>query len=234
MKKNICLSLLFSLVLLAKPAHAIIEFPSIAISAQELKDVIVMQVEELIRKKVMTNSTLKNGFGIAASCFKNPANCNLSNLTSLMQNGITRINKFAVMPGVPALASGDITKIGSETLEQAIKDGYVYTQGKESLKRVRENRDNVNSVIANDASTLFAKGATTKLSIQQEDSTELYPDPSNKNNMEEILYVHNRAGLLTESRLAHILELRAYMVGGQATAELTTQSTKPEDNKDGN
>lgn len=237
MKKKIYIVTLFlALLFYGKAAYAIFDPLATVQSALELKDEIETKLREIKKFKTDLEKRIKQGYAAATSCFKNPLNCNLKKLTSLSQ-GYERIKLFPMMSTESKqnpLLGTDLTKTASEDISKVVRDVYVYKEGKESLSRGRENRDGLNSVVSNQVAILFAKGAMAKKGLQDENSADIYEDPSSteNNNKDSIMYLQGRLDLMDNIRLARILEMKGYMQNAPATAGLLQQSIKEKEGKE--
>lgn len=227
--------LLITFLLCGKNAYAIFDPMATVESALELKDEIVTQVQEVQKFISDTQKRIKQGYAMATSCFKNPLNCGLKAATSLItdgKDGYKTIKMFPMMDGAVALLDKDLTKVKSEDVSNIVKETYIYHDQKESLSKLRENRDQINSVVANQSAILFAKGAMMKTRLKNEESAEIYEDPSEKKQDDSIQYLQGKLDITNATRLARIVELKAYMLHAQATSELTQQSIKDDEEKD--
>ena len=72
----------------------------------------------------------------------------------------------------------------------------------------------------------------TRHNIQNEADEDVYTHDFKQNNIEEILSAQNISCIMSANRLARIVELRAHMVGAEASASLTEQSLEAEENTD--
>ena len=97
---------------------------------------------------------------------------------------------------------------------------YTYVKGQaESFGKLTDNRQQLNSVIADEVAILFAKGAAVRQSIRNEDAEDMYPtELSDKQS--DLIAPHAAVALKSQERLTRILELRAYMAGAEATSEM--------------
>ena len=227
MKKCILIIVLFMTPLLyPKKACAIFDPMATVETALELKDEVVTKVQEVQKFKNDLEKRYKQGYALATSCFKDPKNCGLKGIESISKDGITSIKMFPMMPGALDSLDKDITKIKSEDVSNVIHLTYTYVQGDDSLKNTRENRANIGSVVANQAAILFAKGAMIKTRLQKEEDSEIYEDSSKYDQVDSIKYLQSKLDIMNNTRLAHILELKAYMLNAQFTAEMTQQNIK--------
>ena len=213
--KKIYWTLLFSLVLYSGNAYATIDIWAKIMSA--IQKGVEVKTQVLQYKQEATN--MGNKLKTIGGCFGNPGSCNISSLTSFANDGYSTIKKSPVLG--PSL-TGNVQS--AEDTDKGVRDSGIYKKGPNSIANTRKYKDNLDSVVADEAAILFAKAATAKLRIIEEDSSDLYVDPSGNNSMDEILNAQNQIEIITQSRLARILELRAYMSAAQATAELSTQT----------
>jgi len=236
---------LFLSMLFSQPTHAIVDGLATAQSVMELKTEIENKVQEIQKKIEEVKKTLKQGFDLASSCFKNPMQCDPGQLSSFFGVGagasiLPQAHQEIVFTMPNATNMQNPTAASQESLQGEIETNYIYhkSQGKKNGSKVgdnanvQENRDNINNIISNETALLFAKAATTRHSIQLENDMQLYArdfgssdggdDPSAAK--DSVLQAEAQVVLLSVSRLARILELRSSMIGTQATAELMQQS----------
>lgn len=228
-KSTLIIALITSLLLYQKEAYAIFDPMATIETALELKDEVVTKVQEVQKLKSDLEKSVKQGYALASSCFKNPVKCGLKGITGLSKNGSKRIKMFPMMPGAVEILDKDLTKIKSEDVSDVVRSTYIYKQGKKSLVNLRENRDNINSVIANSAAILFAKGEMIRTMLHNEKEDEIYEDPSANGQggtVDTIKYLQSKLEIINNTRLAHIIELKAHILDAQYTAELTQQSNK--------
>jgi hypothetical protein len=232
MKKTcIIITLCATILLYGKEAYATFDPMATVESALELKDELVTQVQELQKMKLDMEKRLKQGYALATSCFKNPVKCGLQTISSLSNDdGFETIKFFPMMPGTDLIYK-DLTKMSSESVSKEIRASYIYHTGPRSLENLRENRDNINSVVADQSALLFAKGATIKTRLLKEDSADIYEDPSKNNQVDSIEYLQAKLDINDQVRLARILEIKAYILHAQSTSELTQQSIKEDEDK---
>lgn len=247
MKKRFFLALFISIFVYSHAAYAIFDFPAILQSGLELKSDVENKIKEIRKFEDDMEKRVKQGFAAATSCFKNPVSCgvkqmgkidfaSLSDSDALKKGFVTRVKKFPVMPNAEKL-KGDLNNAKqkmADTYQNTVREAYIFKKGDDDIRRVRENRDNLNAVITDEVSMLFAKGATTRHSIQTEENgdkdNEKYVKEFKQNNLDEILAAQNSVGILTNSRLARIVELRAYMNAAPATSEMMQHSVEANDN----
>lgn len=253
MKKRLCLILFFSLFIYSRAAYAIFDLPAIMQSVLEFKTEIENKYKEIMKLKDDIEKRAKQGFALASSCFSSidsggikggMSGCDIKGMqkfykdtSDAVKNGyIVRIKELPVMPAADKLKQdlNDLKKQMADAYQNTVRNSYIYKKGKNDLKRVRENRDNINAIVTDEVSMLFAKGATTRHSIQTEENgdkeNEKYTTEFKQNNLDEILAAQNSVGILTNSRLARIVELRACMNSAPATAEMTQHSVDANDN----
>lgn len=233
MKKKLCIALFLSVFTFTPKAYAVLDIMATVQSGLELYKDVENKVQEIQKKIADIEKRARQGFAAGANCFSNPLSCDANALSALGLDApgyITKIKEFRVMPGAEALQSDDINKKAAEGLMDTVKTSYIYKRGQgDDLNKLRENRRGNNAVITDEVALLFAKGATTRHSVMEEDGS-LYQTKFNKDNVDEILAAQNKVGIATVSRLARILELRAYMVGAEATAEMTRQNIEADEN----
>lgn len=223
--------------IIARPAHAIFDVMAILESGLEYKQEFEHRVKEIQKFKDDQLKRLKQGFEMAKSCFKNPEKCASGEMLKYFDpeknqtTYVKKVNQIFTMPG-SKMGSGDIVKTSQESLDVDVEKTYIYKRGRgNDLKETKKNRDNINKTVANETALMFAKGATTRHSIQGEEDSTLYPDIGDKNNMDEILQAQARVTTLTNSRVARIVELRANMISSESAAELTQQSIANEEDE---
>lgn len=237
MTKKIFIALFLMIFAFTRPAYAIFDVLAILESALEYKQEFEHRVKEIQKFKDDQIKRLKQGFDMATSCFKHPEKCASTQMVNYFdptKNKTTYIKKVNMIFTMPksAMGSGSIVKTSQERMATDVENSYIYKRGRgDDLKETKKNRDDINKVIANETALMFAKGATTRHSIQGEEDSTLYPDIGDKNNMDEILQGQARVTLLTNSRLARIIELRASMISSQSAAELTQQSIANEEDE---
>ena len=224
--------LLMTFLLCGKNAYAIIDPMATVESALELKDEVVTAFQQGMTAISDMEKRIKQGYALATSCFKNPAKCGMQALTSLKKDGYTTIKMFPMMNDAVALLDKDLTKIKSKDVSNIVRSTYIYHDQKHSLEKLRENRDQINSVVSNQSAILFAKGAMMKTRLKKEESAEIYEDPSKEEHDDSIQYLQGKLDIKNATRLARIIELKAYMLHAQATSELTQQSIKDDEEKD--
>lgn len=215
-----------SLLSCPKSSYAVIDPLAYIQTGMELYKEAENKVQEVQKMKQDLEKRAKQGFTAALNCFKNPMKCDPNAFKALGINApgfvTNKIKEFRTMPGSP-LKEGDLSKKASQDLMTGIRGSYIYQRGQgDDLEKLRQNRRDNNAVVTDELAIMFAKGMTTRNSIQTEDG-KLYQTEFKNDNIEEILKAQNVVGIVTDSRLARILELRAYMVGAEATAELTRQ-----------
>lgn len=227
-KKKFFIAVFLSVFVFTRPAYAIIDIMAMVQSALELKKEIETKVQNIQRKISEAKKRLVQGYQMGASCFSNPLSCNLGELASLAD--ITKLDPKGVrileiqgvrtVAGAEELASGDIVSKKSETLDKTVVKSYTYVKGQaESFGKLTDNRQQLNSVIADEVAILFAKGAAVRQSIRNEDAEDMYPtEVSDKQS--DLIAPHAAVALKSQERLTRILELRAYMAGAEATSEM--------------
>lgn len=247
MKKRFFLALLISLFVYSRAAYAIFDVAAAVQTGLELKTEIENKVKEVMKLKDDIEKRIKQGFSMLSNCFKSVSSggisgCDIKGMqkfyddATAMQKGIvTRIKEFPVMPAAEKLKEdmNNTKKQMADAYQNTVRKAYIFKKGADDLKRVRENRDNLNAVITDEVSMLFAKGATTRHSIQTEENgdeeNEKYTKEFTQNNLDEIIAAQNSVGMLTDSRLARILELRACMNSAPATSEMMQHTVEAND-----
>lgn len=227
MKKKIYLAIGCFFLIGIRPAQAIIDPMAVIQSFLEVYKEAETKVQEIQKKVRDLQARDLQGFSVATSCMSNPKKCDVKALAQLGKDAAGYIKKYKGVKTVSEateLATGDLRKKNSEGLENVVKNTYIYKKAQgDDLKKLHKNRSEVNGVALDDVALLFAKGATTRNSIQAEDGS-LYQTEFTKNNMDEILKAQIVVSLSTQSRLARILEIRAYMLSPSATVN-TMQMT---------
>lgn len=231
-----------------RPAHAVFDFLAAIEDGIDLVIDIQTKVEQLQNKIAEIKKRVTQGFAVAGGCIQNPLQCDVGALMSFVGDGISVINKTLdgvyVMKKAKLMAKENLNEQCITCLEDEVRDTYIYKRGDgKDMKRLNENRADINGIVINDTNVLFAKAITTRHSIIAEDAS-LYPtdfgddsgtsDPENaKNpeNIENVVRAQTFVALYTQSRLARILELRAHMVGAEATVELTRQGQEQKGEK---
>jgi len=238
MTKRIFIALFLLVFAFARPAHAIFDVLAILESGLEYKQEFEHKIKEIQKFKDDQLKRLKQGFEMATSCFKHPDKCASGEMVKYFDpeknktTYIKKVNKIFTMPDSKTMASGSIVKTSQEKMAIDVESSYIYKRGRgDDLVKTKKNRDDINKIVASETALMFAKGATTRHSILGEEDATLYPDIGDKNNMDEILQAQARVTLLTNSRIARIVELRASMISSQSAAELTQQSIANEEDE---
>lgn len=109
---------------------------------------------------------------------------------------------------------------------QEIIDGIrnaIYVAGEgDSLEAARNKLDANNAMLADDVATLFAKSTASRQRILKDGVKEAsYQEIGADMELEKILKSKAEQRIDTITRIARIIELRAYMIGVPATSELT-------------
>ena len=232
-KKFVIILLLFQLICV-KNSYAVIDPLAYVQSALELYKEWENKVQEAEKYKRDLEKRAKQGFEHGMNCYANPIKCAPEAYKALGKDATgfvkDKIKEVKVMSG-SGLGAGDLIKQASEDLMKDVEQSYIYKRGQgQDLKNLRANRRNNNAVVTDELATMFAKGITTRNSIQEEDG-KLYQTEFKNDNLDEVLHAQMVVGIVTDSRLARILELRAYMVGAEATAELTRQNREADADK---
>lgn len=234
MNKKFYIALFFSLLISTKEAFAIYDFMAKVQSGMELKTEIETKVQEYRKQLEDMQKKLTQGFSAITSCFSNPLNCDIAAFSGYFdanKDDITMVKEIPVMENATLMQSANLSEVNTESLNEEVDNAYVYqrAQGKD-LGNANTYRKNINNVISQEAEILFAKGMVSRHMIQDENNP--YPSEFTQNNIDEILKAHDTVEIMIMSRLARIVELRAQMVGAEATSELTTQSNDPNDKED--
>ncbi len=225
MKRIMIVAVCFSFLSIQE-AYAVFDIMAAIQSKLELYKDVENKVQEMQKKISDIRKRATQGFEIASNCFKNPTKCDLNAITtftkdskSFVQNNIKEIR---VMPN--SIESQELVETKDEELTNAVDESYIYTRRKgEDIERTNKNRKDINAVIIDDVAIAFAKGVATKQSIYQE-TGDLYQYDFKNKNIDEILHAQNIVTLATQQRLNRILELKAYQISAQETADLTRQS----------
>lgn len=226
--------LFLSLFVYSRSAYAIIDIMAWVQSGLELKTEVQNKIHEIRKQIDDAQKRIKQGFSIASNCFKNPLKCDLKGFKNLATGTMFKI---PVMPGAEQMKTADLTDVinstGAAGLIKEVRENYIYRRNKaDSLKELSENRKNIHSVIRDEIALQFAKGMATRHNIQNEADKDVYTHDFKQNNIEEILSAQNISCIMSANRLARIVELRAHMVGAEASASLTEQSLEAEENTD--
>lgn len=247
MKKRLFLALFLSLFMYSRAAYAIFDIPAIVQAALEFKTEVENKIKEIEKLKDDIEKRVKQGFALASNCFKSLSSKSISgcdikgmkdfydDAKNLKEGVITRIKEFPVMPAADKLKEdmNNMKQQMADTYQNLVRKAYIFKKGGKDLERLRENRNNLNAIITDEVSMLFAKAATTRHSIQTEESgdkeNETYKTEFKQNNLDEILAAQNSVGILTNSRLARIVELRAFMNSAPATSEMMQHSVEAND-----
>jgi hypothetical protein len=228
LKKKFLIAVFLSVFVVAKPAYAIIDIMAMVQSALELKKEIETKVQNIQRKISDAKKRLVQGYQLGANCFSKPASCGLNaltNLTSINEKDplgviILEMTGIRTVKGAESLSQGDVVNKKSENLDKTVVKAYTYVKGQEdSFKNLNENREQLNSVTADEVALLFAKGAATRQSIRNEDAKDMYPTEIG-DKQSDIIAPHSAVALKSQERLTRILELRAYMAGAEATSDM--------------
>ena len=237
MKKIVSILLVSCFFFYSRPAYAVFDFISIIEDAIELVSDLQHKVIEIQNKIAEIKKRVAQGFELAGDCLSNPGKCDMEALgnfagdvASAIQNGSDFIS--GMTGSAIATATNNLMEYESESLEDNIRDTYIYKRGTgDDLTNLNKNRQGLNGVAINDTNALFAKAAATRHSILQEEDTIYQTDfgDAEGQNVEKIIRAQTVVALYTQARLARILELRANMVGADATLELTQQAKEPEE-----
>ncbi|MBR5598691.1 MAG: hypothetical protein IKW39_01485 [Alphaproteobacteria bacterium] len=240
MKKKFYIIVFLSVFIFVQPAYAIIDIMATVQSALEVKKEIETKIQTIRKKISDIEKRVVQGYKAGANCFSNPKNCGVDALTKLVTDmkskdplgvRITEITGVRTIEGAEELSEGDVVNKKSESLEKDVLEAYTYVKGVgNDLERLSIIRKEVNAVVADEAAILFAKGATVRQSIRNENAEEIYPTKI-ENQLSDIIAVHNALAIKSQERLTRILELKSYMNGAQSNAELA-QHTLSEDELD--
>lgn len=241
MKKKISILLLLCCLVYTRPAYAVFDFIAAIEDGINLAIDIQTKVEQLQNKIAEIKKRVTEGFAVAGGCIKNPLQCDTEALKHFVGDGLGVISKTLdgvyVMKKAKLMAKENLNEQCTECLEKEVHDTYIYKRGAgNDMKNLNENREGINGIVINDTNVLFSKAITTRNAIIMEDAS-IYQtdfgddtgttDPENtKNpeNIQKVIQAQTFVAIYTQSRLARILELRAHMVGAEATVELTKQS----------
>ena len=197
----------------------------------EYKTEIEHKIEEIQKKLKDIETRARQGFDLANNCFKRPLECNPESLTKFlnyMNEDIKRRQKVHSAWGFHMPKASGMDNPEEETQEGLLKEievTYTYNRGQgDDIAKVAENRKDINSVVTDEVSLLFSKGATTHNDLQKEKDKDLYFSKFPEGNMDEILNAQDRIALMTAARLARILELRSSMISSASTSEMTLQN----------
>ena len=232
MKNKFFIAVFLSLFITSSPAYATIDIMATIQSGMELYKEIETKVQAIQKKISDIQKRVAQGFAVASNCFKNPTSCDIKTLTTIageFSGGIKNaINKVKAVEG-SGLDKGQLAEANPDSLEASVLKAYKYAKGqKDALAKLAEKKKQVNSVVADDIATLFAKGMVVRQIIRQEDAEELYSTDI-ESNQSDILAIQNAVVLNSQERLTRILELRSYMVSAQSSAELGRNSSSGEE-----
>ena len=232
MKKVFIIVLFVSTIAIARPANAIIDIMATIQSGIELKTEIQTKIQTIQKKIMDAYKRAVQGFQAASNCLANPLKCDIKTLASLGKNaagGIKSITGIRTVEGAEELAKGNLKEKDAQDLDETIIKNYTYIKGAgDDLIRTAEKRRQLNGVMADEAAILFSKGIVVRQSIRNEKAEEIYSNDIG-DSQSSILAVHNNLVLKSQERLSRILELRAYMIGGEATAELAGYSASQDE-----
>ena len=238
MKKKFYIGVFLSVFVFVQPAYAIIDIMATVQSALEMKKEIETRVQTIRKKLEDAKKRLVQGYKAGANCFANPKSCGTNALTELTKDmlstdplgvRILEMTGIRAVEGAEGLTAGDVAKKRAEDVEKSVLTSYTYVKGLgNDLKNLSDFRNIVNAVIADETALLFAKGASVRQSIRNENQEEIYPTKI-ENKLSDILAVHNALAIKSEERLTRILELKAYMGGAQANSELAQHTLSKEE-----
>ena len=232
MKKVFVIALIVSMISVARPANAIIDIMATIQSGLELKTEIMNKIEAVQKKIMDAYKRAVQGFQAASNCFANPLKCDIKTLGSLGKGAIGSIKSITgvrTVPGAEKLASSNLKTESAKGLDKEIMENYTFIEGqKNSLEATAKKKQELNAVTADEIAILFAKAMATRQSIRNEKAEEIYSNDIGES-QSDILAVHNTLTLKSQERLSRILELRAYMIGADATKELSKNSVKKDE-----
>lgn len=221
------MALFLSIFIYSREAYAIFDIMAKVQSVLQLYKEVENKVQEATKKLRDIEKRARQGFALATSCFKNPTKCDAKALAAFALDSESWVKdsmtELRVMAKASALKKGDLKKKADEGLAQSVVNGYIYKLGQgDDISNTEFNRSQLNAVIADDAALLFAKAVAVRQTILAEDGS-LYQSEFKNENIDELLKAQNVVTIATQYRLDRILELRSYMVGAPATAEITQQ-----------
>lgn len=224
-KKIIMIAVCFSFVSIQE-AHAVFDIMAAIQSKLELYKDVQNKVQEIQKKASDIQKRARQGFDLASNCFKNPTKCDVKAVKAFAEGSSSfikdNIKEIRVMPN--GIEKDELVNAGDSSFAKKVEESYIYKRRQgEDIKNTNENRKNINAVISDDVAIAFAKGVAVRQSIYQENG-DLYQYEFNNNNIDEILNAQNTVTLATQQRLNKLLELRAYQISAQETADLTRQS----------
>ncbi len=232
MKKIFVIVLLISAIAVAKPAYATIDIMATIQSGIELKTEITSKIQEIQKKVMDVYKRAVQGFQAAKNCLANPMQCDIETLASIGRDavsGVKSISGVRTIKGPEELQEGDLKQKDAKNLDKAIINSYTYEKGQEdAIRKTKELKDEINAVKADEVAILFAKGIVVRQSIRNEKADEIYSNDLGAS-QSDILAAHNTLILKSQERLSRILELRAYMIGADATAELEKNMASQEE-----
>ena len=220
MRNKFFIIIFISMFSIATPAYAIVDIVATVQSVLEKVKEVKTKVET-IRKKIEDGyRRVAEGFQAASSCFSNPKKCGLNALSKLGQN----IQREGTMIGIRTVEGsgldGDLKSKKSDQLDESVINAYSYKKGQEdAIANAGNKRDQIQGAIADELAILFAKGMVVQQMIVNEKEEDLYL-ANIEENQSQILSAQNNLALVSQARLSRILELRSYMQGANATAEL--------------
>ena len=231
--KKIFMTIFLSVFLITNQAHAVFDVMATVQSGLELYKEVETKVQAIQKKVLDIKKRVVQGFAAATNCFKNPRKCDINAIVSVageFAGGIKgAINGVKALEGSGLDGDKDLMGSNSKNLDQNVKEAYTYKKGAgDDLNRLDEQRKKVNGIIADDVATLFAKGVVVRQLIKEEKTEDLY-STSIGNSQSDILAAQNSVTLKSQERLTRILELRAYMISAQSSAELGRNSTMSEE-----
>lgn len=226
MKKYILVILLLSCLIGSKSAHAI--FDATAVVQTVLKQGQDLQQNILGNEtfEVMENINKAQGYvSKALSCYSNPKKCISDAASAAIKSKIKKAQDGVRTPGSK---NGDLTQNSPASEAELIRQNATYKkgEGKDIERRLKFDKKS-NARVADNIATLFAKGIVTRQSIMQEDAN-LYKAEYQNNNLEEVVFKQGVVALISQRRIARILELRSFMFYAPALKEMEQYNREPE------
>lgn len=229
MRNKFFIIVFISMFSIATPAYAIVDILATVQSVLEKVKEVKTKVETLSKKIEDGYRRVAEGFQAASNCFSDPKKCGLNALSKLGKN----IQRKGTMIGVRTVEGsgldGDLKSKKSEELDKSVITAYSYKKGEEdALLKAGNQKDQIQGAIADELAVLFAKGMVVQQMIINEKEEDLYV-ANVEENQSQILSAQNNLALASQARLSRILELRSYMQGANATAELGRYTLSADD-----
>lgn len=235
MSKFLKILIVSSLIMYTANAYATFDFIS-NLSAYSEK------VEDIKQKYLSYANAIEQAKTDVTKGYEGVRKCTSGNVSGCMNAGQSikelkgeygdQIASIAVLPG-----SGLDTiqnKNAQEIIDNTKKAIYVANQGN-SIENANQRAAANNIMLADDIATLFAKSTASRQRILKDgtDDKETYStkDPFNDKHSDTQTMIQGKARqrLNSISRIARIIELRAYMIGIPATSELTMYVREAQD-----